>query len=420
MPGHDTLKGYLRDLITEYQRLGDLIYGRVFGPMYIVRNVSFLGDLRFNHLNVQELRQAEQALQSVEQYVREHREDDLQLEPITPSVAFCLERSRNIVTLLNQFPSSSIEEAIVEEKTLLENDVKGLLLEANILISRMSVLQTVEGILLSEGAVVRLRHDYEGWYARAMILIDSNLRERFRNEYEGKLLSPKIKAFLTAPRQHNLLLESATRSGSTIDMTNPFYWAYPFEATFEQPMRSQLALLRESSPREAAYSQVSSQVENSRQGAKGIGTVFIGHGHSLLYLKVERFLEKRLGLQTESFESEPRGGQHTVDVLEGMLERASFAVMVMTGDDHVESGNPRARQNVIHEVGLFQGRLGFTKVAVLRQRGTEDFSNIAGLTDLRFDDASIESVFEDLRAMLEREGVFAPEIRDGHEGDNRP
>jgi predicted nucleotide-binding protein len=68
----------------------------------------------------------------------------------------------------------------------------------------------------------------------------------------------------------------------------------------------------------------------------------------------------------------------------------------------------RARENVVHEVGLFQGRLGFTRAIVLLEEGCEEFSNIHGLGQLRFPKGSISAKFEDIRAVLEREGLIAP------------
>jgi predicted nucleotide-binding protein len=37
----------------------------------------------------------------------------------------------------------------------------------------------------------------------------------------------------------------------------------------------------------------------------------------------------------------------------------------MTAEDEQADGNHHARMNVIHEVGLFQGRLGFERAIVL-------------------------------------------------------
>jgi predicted nucleotide-binding protein len=48
----------------------------------------------------------------------------------------------------------------------------------------------------------------------------------------------------------------------------------------------------------------------------------------------------------------------------------------MTGEDEDADGKLNARPNVIHEIGLFQGRLGFNKAIVLLENDTEEFSNI--------------------------------------------
>jgi predicted nucleotide-binding protein len=39
--------------------------------------------------------------------------------------------------------------------------------------------------------------------------------------------------------------------------------------------------------------------------------------------------------------------------------------------------------NVVHEAGLFQGRLGFTRAIIMLEEGCEEFSNIEGLGQLR-------------------------------------
>jgi predicted nucleotide-binding protein len=91
--------------------------------------------------------------------------------------------------------------------------------------------------------------------------------------------------------------------------------------------------------------------------------------------------------------------------LKAILESCIFAVIVATGEDAMAEGGVRARQNVVHEIGLFQGRLGFEKVAVLSQRGVEEFSNLAGLQVIPFSDDQIEGAFYELHRTLKREGI---------------
>jgi predicted nucleotide-binding protein len=65
-----------------------------------------------------------------------------------------------------------------------------------------------------------------------------------------------------------------------------------------------------------------------------------------------------------------------------------------------------ARLNVIHEAGLFQGRLGFAKAIVMLEDGCTEFSNIAGLGQIRFPAGNISAKFEEVRRVLEREGLI--------------
>ena len=88
------------------------------------------------------------------------------------------------------------------------------------------------------------------------------------------------------------------------------------------------------------------------------------------------------------------------------LDEAAFAFLVMTAEDtHVDS-TAHARENVIHEAGLFQGRLGFERAIILLEDGCAQFSNIHGLTHIGFPRDNLEPAFEEIRLVLERERVY--------------
>jgi predicted nucleotide-binding protein len=89
-----------------------------------------------------------------------------------------------------------------------------------------------------------------------------------------------------------------------------------------------------------------------------------------------------------------------------MLDAAAIALIVMTAEDEQVDGKLRARMNVIHEAGLFQGRLGFSKAIVLLEEGCEEFSNISGLGQIRFPKGKISDAFEEIRRVLEREELI--------------
>jgi predicted nucleotide-binding protein len=89
-----------------------------------------------------------------------------------------------------------------------------------------------------------------------------------------------------------------------------------------------------------------------------------------------------------------------------MLDEAALAFVVLTAEDETNDGSMQARMNVIHEVGLFQGRLGFTRAIVLLEEGCAEFSNIHGLGQIRFPSGNIAAAFEEIRMVLEREGLL--------------
>lgn len=140
--------------------------------------------------------------------------------------------------------------------------------------------------------------------------------------------------------------------------------------------------------------------------SSGGGKVFIGHGRNKLWARVQLFLQDDLKLETVSFESESRTSETIVNILEQFLNEASFAILIMTAEDETSEGKIRARQNVIHEAGLFQGRLGFEKVVILKQSETEDFSNLAGLQYIPFTGENIEQCFYELQRKLKKSGMI--------------
>lgn len=135
-------------------------------------------------------------------------------------------------------------------------------------------------------------------------------------------------------------------------------------------------------------------------------TIFIGHGTSGVWRELKDFIQDRLKLKSEEFNQQAVAGRPTQARLLEMLSSCSFAFLVMTADDDGPNGTRTARPNVIHELGLFQGRLGFERAIVLLEDGCAEFSNIVGLTQLRFPAGRVTAVFEDVRKVLENQGLL--------------
>ena len=141
--------------------------------------------------------------------------------------------------------------------------------------------------------------------------------------------------------------------------------------------------------------------------ARQVGTrVFVGHGRSPLWRELKDFVSDRLDLPYDEFNRVPVAGTTNVDRLSEMLDNAAVAFLVLTAEDERTDGSHVARQNVVHEAGLFQGRLGFSRAIVMLEEGCEPFSNIDGLGQLRFPPHNIAASFEEVRRVLEREGLL--------------
>ena len=134
--------------------------------------------------------------------------------------------------------------------------------------------------------------------------------------------------------------------------------------------------------------------------------VFIGHGHSADWKEIKDFVADRLGLEYEEFNRQPSAGKSNKERLEEMLNSSGFAIIIMTAEDETKDGKVRARENVVHEAGLFQGKLGFERAIILREERCEEFSNIEGLVQLQFPRGKIMAVSEEIRRTLEREGLI--------------
>lgn len=134
--------------------------------------------------------------------------------------------------------------------------------------------------------------------------------------------------------------------------------------------------------------------------------IFIGHGHSQQWRDLSEHLRDLHGYEVEAYEMGSRAGHAIRDILGEMLDKSSCAFLVLSAEDRMADGTLHARQNVIHETGLFQGRLGFSRAIVIREDGAEEFSNLAGIQEIRFAKGRIRETFGDVLAVLRRE--FGP------------
>lgn len=138
-------------------------------------------------------------------------------------------------------------------------------------------------------------------------------------------------------------------------------------------------------------------------------SVFIGHGRSGEWKLLRDFVQEELRLPCEEFSHVESSGRWTLDRLSEMLKMAGFAFLLLTAEDErrdaEDDARLAARQNVVHELGLFQGRLGFKRAIPMIEKGCETFSNIHGLQHIPFDRGNIAAAFPRVREVLAREGL---------------
>lgn len=121
--------------------------------------------------------------------------------------------------------------------------------------------------------------------------------------------------------------------------------------------------------------------------------IFIVHGHDeAAKHKIARFIEN-LDLTATILDEKPSKGQTIFDKFGEHADEAGFAIVLLTGDDvgapkeKLDNSEPRARQNVILELGYFLHGLGRERVCVLHEEGVELPSDIHGIVYVSLDSA---------------------------------
>ncbi len=120
--------------------------------------------------------------------------------------------------------------------------------------------------------------------------------------------------------------------------------------------------------------------------------VFLVHGHNdgLLH-EVARYLEK-LKLQPVVLREQPNSGRTIIQKFEDYADVA-YAVVLLTPDDRggvvsvpFEQQRPRARQNVLFELGYFIGKLSRCRVTALHLGDVDIPSDYAGVAFVALDE----------------------------------
>ncbi|WP_316214552.1 nucleotide-binding protein [Bradyrhizobium sp. SZCCHNR2035] len=113
--------------------------------------------------------------------------------------------------------------------------------------------------------------------------------------------------------------------------------------------------------------------------------IFLVHGRDERARNEVALFLRNLGLDPIILHLRPNSGRHLLTKFREESEGASFAVVLMTPDDigGIAGGTaevqPRARQNVVFELGFFIGKLGPARVAALLKSNVEKPSDFDGI-----------------------------------------
>lgn len=143
--------------------------------------------------------------------------------------------------------------------------------------------------------------------------------------------------------------------------------------------------------------------------------VFIVYGHDIEAREQLELLLRRMKLEPVILQNLPIAGDTIIEKLEANID-VRYACVLLTPDDEghpvdePKEKKPRARQNVILELGMFLVRLGRKRVAILHKGSLELPSDISGLIYIKFN-KRVDEVKERLGAELQEAG-FPINIKD--------
>jgi predicted nucleotide-binding protein len=141
---------------------------------------------------------------------------------------------------------------------------------------------------------------------------------------------------------------------------------------------------------------INEPLEQENENMTTYNKVFIVHGHDDgTRESVARFIEK-LGFEAIILHERPNKGRTIITKFREEAEGVGFAVVLMTPDDlgkakDASDLNPRARQNVVFELGFFIGVLGPERVAAAMKGNVERPSDFDGVVYISLDQANWQS-----------------------------
>lgn len=145
--------------------------------------------------------------------------------------------------------------------------------------------------------------------------------------------------------------------------------------------------------------------------------IFIVHGHDDISLDELELFIRRLDLEPYILRNAGESGRTIIEALQQrIVNDSAFGIVLMTPDDiggsqeeyqkDPTSLKPRARQNVILEMGILIGAIGRNKVAILRKGNIENPSDVDGILYISFNNSLIKEAGSNIIKHLKNAGII--------------
>ena len=133
------------------------------------------------------------------------------------------------------------------------------------------------------------------------------------------------------------------------------------------------------------------------------GKVFVVHGHDNTAREQLELILHKLGIEPFVLQNTSGGGLTIIEALEKEIgqnhSEVTFGIVLLTPDDmgypkssRSEDAKPRARQNVVLEMGMLLSSIGRSRVAILKKGDLEVPSDASGILYISFNEHVKETV----------------------------
>jgi predicted nucleotide-binding protein len=187
----------------------------------------------------------------------------------------------------------------------------------------------------------------------------------------------------------NVIIEYALANPSATTAENSMFSAFIVRAVVSSADPSES--LSETRVTEMPVDKPKAVAEENEFNDRTPNRVFIVHGQNETARTAVMSILTKVGLEGIVLHEQPNMGRHLLTKFIEEADLVTFAIVLMTDDDvgGLKGADmaPRARQNVILELGYFLSHLGQQSVCALITPGLETPSDFDGIVYIRMDDA---------------------------------